>query len=117
VLQGAAAGDRPLRRDASDGGLGLEQMPLPREVLEQVGEERLAAQRQAERERRRLWLRTGILCLLWPLLGLSLVAWSFHTTDAFHSEVVFWAGLGIGDGGTLFTLVSAWRKAERKGWL
>ncbi len=92
-------------------------MPLPRDVLERIGEQRLAAQLQAERDRRRLWLRTGILCVIWPLLGMFLVAWAFHTTNRLQGEVAFWAGLGIGDGATLFTVVAAWRTAQRKGWL
>jgi hypothetical protein len=112
-----AGSRRPLKRDSLGGAWALESMPLPREVLERIGEERLAAQLQADRDRRRLWLRTGILCVIWPLLGLSLVAWSIHTTDAFYAEIAFWAGLGIGDGATLFTLVSAWRTAEGRGWV
>ena len=92
-------------------------MPLQREILEQIGKERLAAQVQAERERTRLWLRTAILCVVWSLLGLWCLAWSFHTTSMLYGQVAFWAGLGIGDGATLFTLVGAWRTAERKGWL
>jgi len=92
-------------------------VPLPREVLEQIAEERLAAQLAADRERRRLWLRTAILCVVWPLLGLSLLAWSLHTTNLLQGQVAFWAGLGIGDGGTLLTLVQAWLESERKGWI
>lgn len=92
-------------------------MPLPREILERIGEERLAAQLQADRDRRRLWLQTAALCVVWPLLGLSLVAWSLHTTDLLYGQVAFWAGLGVGDGGTLITLVLAWLKADRKGWI
>ena len=112
------AGSRPpLRRDSLGGAYGFEPMPLPREILEQIGEQRLAAQLQADRDRRRLWLRTLILCVMWSLLGLSLIAWSLHTTDAFYGELAFWAGLGIGDGGTLLTLVSGWHTAERKEWV
>ena len=92
-------------------------MPLPRAVLERIGQERLAAQLAADRDRRRVWLRTAILCVVWPLLGLSLLAWSFHTTDLLYGQVAFWAGLGIGDGGTLLTLIQAWLEAERKGWI
>jgi len=92
-------------------------MPLPREILEQIGEERLAAQLAADRERRRVWLRTAILCIVWPLLGLTLLGWSVHTTDLLYGQVAFWAGLAVGDGGTLLTLVLAWREAERKGWI
>ncbi len=92
-------------------------MPLPQEILERIGEERLAAQLLADRERRRLWLRTGILCVAWPLIGLSLLAWSLHTTNLVYGQIAFWAGLGAGDGGTLFTLVYAWRTAERRGWI
>jgi hypothetical protein len=92
-------------------------MPLPREILERIGEERLAAQLHAERERRRLWLGTLVLCVVWQAIGLFLVAWSWHTTSLYYGTLAFWTGLGIGDGGTLFTLVAAWRIGLRKGWL
>ena len=92
-------------------------MPLPREIQDQMVEEHLAAQLESERERRRLWLRTAILCVVWPLIGLSLIGWSLHTTNPLYGPVAFWAGLGIGDGGTLLTLVHAWLAAERKGWI
>ncbi len=92
-------------------------MPLPREVLDRIGEERLAAQREADRNRRRLWLRTAVLCVVWPLVGLTLVAWSFHTTSSLQGQIAFWAGLAIGDGATLLTIVLAWARAARKGWI
>lgn len=105
------------RRDSSGGEHGYGLMPLPREIVEQMGEQRLAAQLQAARDRRRLWLRTAILCVFWLLLGLSLLAWSMHTTAPFYGRLAFWAGLGIGDGAPLLTVVRAWRVAERRGWI
>jgi hypothetical protein len=92
-------------------------MPLPREILERIGVERLAAQLLAERDRRRLWWRTLLLCVMCQLIGLFLVAWSMHTTSLYYGTLAFWSGLGIADGGTLFTLVAAWRIGMRKGWL
>ncbi len=92
-------------------------MPLPREELDRIGAERLAAQLEADRHRRRLWLKTAVLCVLWPLVGLSLIAWSFHTTDSFYGQIAFWAGLAVGDGATLATIVLAWARAARKGWI
>ena len=92
-------------------------MPLPREILDRIGDERLAAEMQALRDRRRLWLRTIVVCVVWQMVGLFLVAWSFHTTSLYYGTLAFWTGLGVGDGGTLFTLVAAWRTGMRKGWL
>jgi len=40
-----------------------------------------------------------------------------HTTKLMPGRIAFALGLGVGDGGTLVTLVVAWRIAERKGWM
>lgn len=80
-------------------------------------EERLAAQLRDDRDRRRLWYRTALACLAWSAAGLYLLGWSMHTTNSRLGWIAFWAGLGIGDGGALWTLVRAWRRAERRGWL
>ena len=90
-------------------------MPLPKHVLEEMGERHRLAAEEAARERARLWSTTALLCVLWSALGMYLVGWSFHTTDMLRGEVAFWAGLGVGDGGALFTLVAAMRAAERRG--
>lgn len=78
---------------------------------------RLAAQERDDHDRRRLFYRTALWCLGWSALGLFLVGWSMHTTDVGPAWIAFWGGLGLGNGGGLFTVVRAWRVAEHRGWL
>jgi hypothetical protein len=91
-------------------------VPLPAEPAEPDGARRLAAQEREERERARLFRRTVVWCVAWELLGMWGVAWSLHTTSPFYGRIAFWAGLGIGNGGALLTLVRAGRTAARRGW-
>ncbi|MBI4421724.1 MAG: hypothetical protein HY560_12940 [Gemmatimonadetes bacterium] len=90
-------------------------MPLPQESLEEMAVRRYAAEELAGRDRRRAWVRAALLCWFWSLMGLYGLGWAMHTTNMTYAMVAFWAGLAIGNGGILFTLISAWRQAERRG--
>ena len=41
--------------------------------------------------------------------------WSFHTSDETLGSVAFCGGLGIANGGVIFTLLAAYRREERRG--
>jgi hypothetical protein len=90
-------------------------MPLPQQVQQERAERHHAAEALAERDRRRAWLRTIGLCWFWSLLGTWFVLWSTHTTSHAYGLIAFWGGLSLGNGGILFTLIGAWRAAERRG--
>ena len=64
---------------------------------------------------RRLYLRYGFEYLVWLVVGLFLMFWSFHTTDTRYAGLAFWGGIGLGDGGMLLTLIRARNEAERCG--
>ena len=76
---------------------------------------RAAEEEEAARGERRDALLILAMCVLWAGLGLFLVMWSAHTTSLEYGEVAFGAGLIIGNGGVLATLVYAWFRAQRKG--
>ena len=90
-------------------------MPLPRHILEEMQVRRARDAERADGDRRRAMVLTALLCIGWCALGLFLIGWSFHTTDTLLGELAFSAGVGIGNGGVLFTLLEAYRRGERRG--
>ncbi len=70
---------------------------------------------QAERDKVKSLTLTAMACLGWCALGIFCLGWSMHTTDMMLGRAAFCAGVGIGNGGILFTLLHAYRKGERRG--
>ena len=70
---------------------------------------------EADGEKRRDAVLTALSCLLWMGLGVACLLWSFHTTDQGYGRAAFFAGLGIGNGGIIFTLLGFYRRGERRG--
>ncbi|HEV7387341.1 MAG TPA: hypothetical protein VGN73_01895 [Gemmatimonadaceae bacterium] len=64
---------------------------------------------------RYLYLRYGSEYLVWFVVGLFLMFWSFHTTDTRYAGLSFWAGIGLGDAGMLASLIRARHEADRCG--
>ncbi len=69
----------------------------------------------AERDKRRDFVRTALLCLVWSGLGIGCILWSAHTTNSIYGRIAFFAGLAIGNGGVIFTLLAAYRRGEERG--
>ena len=88
-------------------------------LRERLREEMAARHREslaeAQRETRRDLIRTAILCVCWVALGLFLILWSFHTTSLAYGRIAFFAGIGIGTGGWVFTMLGAYRRGEQRG--
>ena len=90
-------------------------MPIPAEIREELARRRSAEHREAERDKRRDYVRTAIVCWAWCILGLVFIALSFHLTDIVIAEALFWTGLGIGNAGIIFTLLALYRRGEKRG--
>ena len=91
-------------------------MPLPTALRDELAANRRDERELAERDKRR-WIALWILaCCGWSWLGIFCLAWSMHTSDMRYAEPAFWAGLAIGNGGVLFTLLAAYRWGERHGY-
>lgn len=90
-------------------------MPLRKQLLEEMGRAREAAEIEADRIRRRDMIRTGAACVMWMLLGLYLLGWSMHTTDDRYARAAFYGGVIIGNAGIIFTLLRAYRRGEQRG--
>ena len=64
---------------------------------------------------RSIYLRYGAEYMVWFIVGLFLMFWSFHTTDTRYAGIAFWGGIGLGDGGMLMALVRGRNEMERCG--
>lgn len=84
-------------------------------LLEQMAERRRDEARAADRDRTRDFVRTGLECVGWCVLGLVGIGWSISTTDQVLGEAAFWGGLGVGNVGWLFSVLGAYRRGERRG--
>lgn len=90
-------------------------MPLPKHLLDELGVKRDAESKEAERDKWRDVLLTSLQCLAWSAVGVALILWSAHTTSLTYGKMAFFGGLGIGNGGIIFTLLAAYRRGERRG--
>lgn len=78
-----------------------------------------AAELQADDREDRRWnwaqtLRTAALLVASVFLGMFLMAWSVHTTDARYAGAAFWSGLIIGNGGVLVSMLMVLARAARR---
>jgi hypothetical protein len=83
-------------------------------------EERAAELARVERlvahDMRRRFLLTLVACVFWLAVGLALMAWALHTTDAASGQIAFWSGLLAGYAGIVITLARYYLKGESAGW-
>jgi hypothetical protein len=90
-------------------------MSPSRELLDAIAARDEAAQVEAERDRRRDLGLAALACLGWSALGITCILWSAHTTNYTYGTMAFYGGLGIGNGGIIFTLLGAYRRGEKRG--
>jgi hypothetical protein len=87
----------------------------PKLTIEERALEIEELERAIRTQTRFLYLRYGSEYLVWLLVGLYLLFWSFHATDSRYAGLSFWGGIGLGDAGMLWTLIRARHDAERRG--
>jgi hypothetical protein len=85
------------------------------EILDEMAVAHLRQSAESDRDRWRDFARTALECILWPCLGLACVGWAFHTTDVANGKAAFYAGIAIGNGGVIFSLLAAYRRGEQRG--
>ena len=71
-----------------------------------------ALEREGTRARRRLLWETLLGCVVCCAVGLFLVSWAVHTTDARMGGISFWVGLLTGDIGMIGLLVRYFHRTE-----
>lgn len=95
-------------------GLAPEEGGLAR-LRDEMAERARAAHEHAQRDQLRDLVLTAVQCVAWVLLGLGLIGWAFHTTSMTWGRVAFLAGIAIGNGGWIFTILAAYRRGEARG--
>lgn len=90
-------------------------MPIPRRYYEELQANRQQEHRAAERDRRRSLVLSGLLCVLWCVLGLAAFGVALHTTDQTIGEIFRWTAYVVTYGGISATLARAYIKGERRG--
>lgn len=91
-------------------------MPVSKRLLDEMSTARAAERERSARDKVRAVVLTALACVGWMMLGVYCLAWSMHTTDVQLGRLAFYAGLGIGNGGILFTLLYAYARGERRGY-
>ena len=90
-------------------------MPIPRELREELEQRRRAEHGEASRDTMWDFIRAALECWVWLCLGVGLIAWSIHTTSQRYAGIAFWAGLAVGNGGIIFTILGLYRRGESRG--
>ena len=73
--------------------------------LDAMGVGRRLAEEETEEERRRILFLGAAACLGWCAAGLFCIGWSAHSTNVTPARFAYYAGLLVGNGGILATLL------------
>lgn len=91
-------------------------MPVPREQYEKMIEERIAAEVESQREERRFWIITLLVCMLWCVVGAFVTGLGFALVlDRETADVLIDSGQGIAAGGVLLTVTYAGYLRRKRG--
>ncbi|HYC50427.1 MAG TPA: hypothetical protein VEB19_04880 [Gemmatimonadaceae bacterium] len=82
---------------------------------ERIGAERLAAERESDREGRRAMWMALLRCVGSCALGMVIMFFAFWTNDRETGMIYLWGGMLVGYGGMAWSLLSAYRKGEERG--
>jgi high-affinity K+ transport system ATPase subunit B len=91
-------------------------MPIRRDRYEKMIEERVAAELASQKEERRYWIITLLVCMLWCALGAVVTGAGFamHLTPE-DADVLIDAGQGIAAAGVLATVTYAGYHRRKRG--
>ncbi|GAC1656566.1 MAG: hypothetical protein NVS4B3_22370 [Gemmatimonadaceae bacterium] len=90
-------------------------MPLPQRLRDELGRQRRAEHVEAARDTLRDYAWSAARCAGWGAVGICLILLSAHVTSATYGRIAFYAGLALGNGGILFTLLATYRRGEARG--
>ena len=83
--------------------------------MEELITKRAAEYSAAQRDKFLDFTLTALLCLVWSALGIFLILLGAHLTHPVYARVAFYAGIAVGNGGIIFTLLAAYRRGEKRG--
>jgi hypothetical protein len=90
-------------------------MPTRAELLKEIARRNAEEAVEARRITRRDLTLTALQCVAWAGAGIFLILWSAHTTDLTLGRAAFYAGVGVGNGGWIFTALAAYARGEKRG--
>ena len=91
-------------------------MPIPREDYERIIAERVEAEEASNREVRRYWIITLLVCLLWCAFGAFITGLGFALVlDRETAFVLIESGQWIAGGGVLLTVSYAGYLRQKRG--
>jgi hypothetical protein len=90
-------------------------MPLPEKYLREQRENRAIAEREAQRETRLAWLRVLGEIAAWTLAGLAGIGMALHSHDFDVGMAWWWGGSALWVGGVSATVLTAYRRGEKRG--
>lgn len=91
-------------------------MPIPREEYDRMIAERIRAEEEAQREERRYWIITLVVCLLWCAAGAFVTGLGFALVlDRETANVLIGSGQWIAAGGVLLTVSYAGYQRRKRG--
>jgi high-affinity K+ transport system ATPase subunit B len=91
-------------------------MPIPREEYDRIIAERIQAEEESQREERRYWIITLLVCLLWCAAGAFVTGLGFALVlDRETAKVLIDSGQGIAAGGVLLTVSYAGYQRRKRG--
>lgn len=90
-------------------------MPIPERYYKELVEQHAQAERRAEQDKRREWIRVLAQIFLWTTLGLVGIALAFHAYDESLGWVYWWAGAFVWVAGWCVTTITAYLRGVRRG--
>lgn len=86
-----------------------------REEYERIGRERLAAEREVERDARRRLVRACLEVVAGCVLGMVIMSFAFRVTDVQLGEILLLAGMVVGYAAMAVALARAYLAARNAG--
>lgn len=91
-------------------------MAIPREEYDRIIAERIQAEEESQREERRYWIITLLVCMLWCAAGAFVTGLGFALVlDPETAELLITSGQGIAAGGVLLTVSYAGYHRRKRG--
>ncbi len=85
------------------------------EILDEMATAHLQQAAESERDKWKDMGVTALHCVFWAWLGIACIGLALHTTDITYGKAAFYAGVAIGNGGVIFSLLAAYRRGEERG--
>lgn len=90
-------------------------MPISLRYYKELVHSHEEAERLAQKDTRREWMRVLVQIFIWTSLGLFGIGLAFHAYDEGRGWVYWWAGAFVWVGGWCVTMLTAYLRGVRRG--